>query len=567
MAEIIIDVNALKDDYVFMPACCYNGNRFRVMKMKYPPMFTPDEASVDMETVITDVPRLNQDGTGCIEVTTGDVAVPCIGVFSKERQKGFLLFTVQEIKGKNLGLAYEQGKMIITYPARRAEIYTSFKMHKNEEEYKPEEETIPYHYMEFDCADLERFFEVFFENRKIMGMDCSLPQVLPKEEQMKILIEKNNRENWREKGEFYSANSGDNKFAVWQPGWIGGGMQTYALFKLGGELEKERSMKTLYHLFRFQGASGFFYGGCDKELNSYSDGFDTPGTDNWCMVRKAADVLYFVIRQFELMEQVPDVMEQGIKRCADAFVKLWRENGQFGQFADVETGELVVGGSASGGMAPAGLVVAYRYFKEEEYLAVAEESAEYYFRNFVQKGYTTGGPGEILQCPDSESAFALLESYVWLYDETHNEKYLEYAKVAAYLCSSWVVSYNYKFPETSEFGRLEMKTVGSVFANVQNKHSAPGICTLSGTSLRKLYEWTGNEKFNELYREVTETIGQYMSTAERPIHSNSDGTPLPPGYICERVNMSDWETPKWVGGVFNGSCWCETSNMLAISEM
>jgi len=28
----------------------------------------------------------------------------------------------------------------------------------------------------------------------------------------------------------------------------------------------------------------------------------------------------------------------------------------------------------------------------------------------------------------------------------------------------------YKFPKNSEFGRLDMKTVGTVFANVKNKY-------------------------------------------------------------------------------------------------
>lgn len=570
MAQVIIDVKGAKNDFVFLPACCYAGNQFMVLKKKYPPMFLPDEAGVDMDMVITDVPRLNEDGSGSIEVTTGDVAVPCIGVFSKERKKGFLLFTVQELNGINLGLAYEQGKMILTYPAKRTEVYFRFKMHENKDTckdaYKYEEAEIPYRFLEFECADIEHFYEVFFENRKIMGMDCSLPKVISKEEQLKIQIDKYNKYNWRENGEFYACGVGEDKYAVWQPGWVGGGMSTYAFFKMGGPLEKERSMKTLQHLFKYQGKSGLFYGGCDKDLVKYGDGFNTPGTENWCLLRKSADVLFFVLRQFELIEEVPSVMEAGIKRCADAFVKLWKEYGQLGQFVDAESGEIVVGGSASAAIAPAGLVLAYRYFQNAVYLHAAEEIMEYYYSNFVKKGYTTGGPGEILQCPDSESAFGLLESCVWLYEETKKEIFLKYAQNTAYLCSSWVVSYNYKFPLDSEFGKLDMKTVGSVFANIQNKHSAPGICTLSGTSLRKLYEWTGKEKILEMYREINETISQYMSTEARPIHA-VDGRALPAGFMCERVNMSDWETPSWVGGLFYGSCWCEVSNLLVLAEM
>ena len=81
MAEVVFDIGFYEDDYIFMPACCYNGNRFNVIKRDYPPMYTPEEASADIETCITDVPRLDKDASGAIEVTTGDVSVPCVGVF------------------------------------------------------------------------------------------------------------------------------------------------------------------------------------------------------------------------------------------------------------------------------------------------------------------------------------------------------------------------------------------------------------------------------------------------------------------------------------------------------
>ena len=137
----------------------------------------------------------------------------------------------------------------------------------------------------------------------------------------------------------------------------------------------------------------------------------------------------------------------------------------------------------------------------------------------------------------------------------------------AHQCASWVVPYNYRFPETSEFGRLDMKTVGSVFANVQNKHSAPGICTLSGNSLIRLYQFTNDPLYLELLEDIAQTIGQYMSTGQRPVFSWSDPpVAMPEGFINERVNMSDWEGFDKVGGVFGGSCWSETANLLTIAE-
>ena len=104
------------DEYVLLPACCYNGNRFCSLKKIYPPMFAPEEAEAQMPVTITDVIRLQPDGSGRIEAATGDVSTPCIGVFSEAKKKAMLLFTVQEVSGVNLGLAYERGRMELQVP-------------------------------------------------------------------------------------------------------------------------------------------------------------------------------------------------------------------------------------------------------------------------------------------------------------------------------------------------------------------------------------------------------------------------------------------------------------------
>ena len=187
---------------------------------------------------------------------------------------------------------------------------------------------------------------------------------------------------------------------------------------------------------------------------------------------------------------------------------------------------------------------------------------------FEKTGVTNGGPGEILGAPDSESGFGLLESCVVMYETEKTQKWLRYAESLAWYCSSWVVSYRYQFPEISEFYRLGINTVGSVFANVQNKHSAPGICTLSGDSLLKLYRYTKNEAYLELIRDISYFIPQCVSTEDTPIYSwHTSPKQLPPGFINERVNMSDWEGFDRVGGVFYGTCWPETSLMLSFSEL
>ena len=113
-----------------------------------------------------------------------------------------------------------------------------------------------------------------------------------------------------------------------------------------------------------------------------------------------------------------------------------------------------------------------------------------------------------------------------------------------------------------------MHTAGAIYPNVQNKHAAPGICTLSGDSLLRLFRATGDTFYLELLQEIAHNLTQYVSRADRPIPTWDEGHPLqPPGWMNERVNISDWEGKDNVGGVFYGSCWCEVAAMLTCAEV
>jgi hypothetical protein len=229
---------------------------------------------------------------------------------------------------------------------------------------------------------------------------------------------------------------------------------------------------------------------------------------------------------------------------------------------NVETGNLLIGGSAAGAIAPAGLARAARYFDEPRYLRIAVESAWKYNQDFVLHGLTTGGPGEILSAPDSEAAFAMLESFVTLFEVTGDREWLAPARDLLRQCATWVVSYDYEFPPESTLGKSQARSTGAVWANVQNKSACPGICTLSGDSLLRLWRASGDPLALELLYDIAHGIPQYLSREDRRL-----GEPMHPGWMCERVNLSDWEGAQGVGGKLFGSCWAEVSLMLTTLEI
>jgi hypothetical protein len=579
-----------RSEYVFLPACCYDGNKIKSEKIKYRENNYPRDCPVFTESIMRDVPRINLDGSGQIQVTTGDVSVPCVGIFSKKEKRAFFVFTVQEIEGINLGLAYTEGKIMVRYPyfregmAYRWPLMTP-SLDKGKNFNEGNEITIPYKIIDCPCLSIEEFYSIFFANRKCMGLNAESPTVISFEKQKEIHLKKFNSQNWYEEPGFYGVVCKGDSGMAWQPSWVGGVNTAYALLKLGTELEQQRVFRTLDYLFASQTPAGFFEEAGDDNGNFIKLKNMDGSPNEWHLVRKSADVLYFMVKIIDLLRQrnisVPQKYMVGTKKVAEAFVKVWNENGQFGQYVDHLTGKLDLAYSASGSLIPAGLCLAYRMFGEDKYLETAIESGHYYYDNFAAKGMTNGGPGDILQAIDSESCAAMLESFISLYYATNDNQWIHKGKHTANLLSSWIVAYNYKFPHNSEFNRLDMKTLGTCFANIQNKHSAPGLCTLSGEGIYKIYKLTGDKRYRDLFYEQAMTISQYMSTEKRPIWSwdvpkdasllNDDTNrvpkqKLPPGYICERVNMSDWESLRCIGGVFKGSCWSETSNMLVIAD-
>ncbi|MBQ4087266.1 MAG: hypothetical protein IJC78_03350 [Clostridia bacterium] len=551
-----------KDAYTFMPACVYGGNKIRRVTRPYPPMYHPGEGK---EPLMTDIPSLNPDGSGTIEVTTGDMATPCVGFWNPKTKESFFLFTVQDVKGKNIGISFSEGKISLSFPANRNKIYRfcnapDFGSDKGIPMNANEHISVPYRIFVSECADIPAFYAQFIRSRKCLLNDKRAPFLYSKAlwDKMEAYF---NTHSFT--GKCYAPGSSKE----WQPGWVGGGISSYPLLAHGTELSKNRCRMTLDFLTSHQAESGFYHG-FDGTGRFKDDSFNTPGMEGLHLVRKSADALYFLLKHFELCPPEQNWVESA-KKCADGFVKLFETYGTFGQFIHIETAKMKVYGTHSAVMGCAALVKAWRFFRNEQYLAVAKKALLHYCDLFEKTGITNGGPGEILGAPDSESAFALLESCVLMLEETNDDAWLPYAETAAHYCSSWVVSYRYRFPEGSEFHRLHINTVGSVFANVQNKHSAPGICTLSGDSLLKLYRYTKNKAYLDLIKDISYFIPQCVSTKEKPIHDRFGPAPvkLPEGFICERVNMSDWEYDRGIGNVFCASCWCDASLTLSFTEL
>ena len=567
-------------NYVVMPAAVYAGNRFESRPYDYPPIFRDRrDHRVDLQTTVSDIPGLSLgEGPSQIQLLTRDLATPAVGIYFPEKQKGVWLLVDPRTCLGDSGLFVEESedrrtcRVSVTAPGVRVGLryhhmrMTTWSQDRGADFRVGNRIALRLRVFWFECRDIPTLFDEFIGIRHDLSGEPGLPNTVPFSAAWDILEDKYNRQNWDEEHGLYRVSTaGEGPRDIWQMGWNGGVISTLCLLSDGNETSRSRALQNLGFFFdKTSAPSGFFYGVSDGE-KMYDEFHDLPGTKDWLFVRKVGDAIYFVTRELLLLAQVkpgfkiPFNWRQGLRDLCEAFARLWDRHGQFGQFISHQTGEIIVGGSACGGTAVAGLALAAQYFGEPNYRGVAEQAAEMFYDRYVRQGFTTGGAGDILQCPDSESAFGLLEAYIILYETTDDPKWLAMARDTGNICASWCMTYDYRFPDRSLFGRLDMRTTGSVWASAQNKHAAPGICTSSGLSLFKLYRATGKEAYLRLIREIAHSLPQYLARKDRPIAG------LEPGWMNERINTSDWLEP--MGEIFSGSCWSELSLMLTYAEL
>ncbi len=572
------------DNYVLMPGAVYNGNRFKTFKMDYPPLIKVKEAfDVNMPPHQNDVPRLNIDpGNSRIQLLAGDMSTPTIAVFFKDKKESLMVFGPQQVSGFECGYEIEESQdrksasITVMAPGVRSGLkYWGMKMETLSEDRgrtftEGETITLPLGIYIDKCESIEELYVLFVQHRELYHKGTIIND-LPLSKSFELIEEKYNEYNWFQSEEyenidFYRVGIGEGINNFWQTGWIGGGMITEAFLIDGNALSKERGAKNLEFMFtENQVPSGFLYG-CHDGVKGYSDSFDKIHDNNMILIRKNADALYFIMKQLPILESlgVKVNYKDNIKALADAFVRLWERYGQFGQFIDLFTGDILVGNSLSASTSIGGLALAYEYFHNKDYERVAKEACDYYYENYTKKGITNGGPGEIFAACDSETSGGILESYITMYKVFGDKKYIDYAVSGANQLLSWVMNYDFVFPKDSLFGKWNIKTCGSVFANVQNKHSAPGYCTLSGDSLFELYRLTGNVIYLKSLKYTAHNITSYLITEDK-----KRITPEISDHITntmnERVETSDWLEP--VGEIFKGSCWCEASDALTYSEV
>ncbi|MCC5849791.1 MAG: hypothetical protein JJU29_17030 [Verrucomicrobia bacterium] len=572
--------------HVLMPGALVDGNRFEAIRVPYSPRYPADRAGPEMPTLMSDVPRLAHrlEEPSKVQFFSGHMSWPALACWHPDTRDAFLVTAPSHVEGHEVlwELSEDPGhewlSLLLRCPGGRETRFAHMRTDAPAHDPSPEGKNfdIPVTVKRFQAEDLPAFYRKTFAFwAEALGKHAA-PASCPLSHAFDLIADKYDRENWfAEWGLYLTVPDPDNKYP-YQTGWCGGGIAAYALGTAPASLTRERAAENLRRVCTEAPTSAGLLYGCRRRagwLPDFHEQPEHPHTWKWTLTRRQGDALYYLTK--DLLRTPPktdDPRPTAAKNLTKAFVTKRRiphsalptPHSPWGHFLDNETGEVLIGGTASGAIIPGALALMHQVTGDPEALAIAEAAAELYYQAFTRKGMCNGGPGDALGCPDSESAFALVESFVWLWQISGKAHWLEKAETAAQQALMWVMPYAWPFPADSEFGRLRIDGTGTVFANVQNKHSAPGICTHSGEGLLRLFRATGDARYLHGLRAIVRALPQCLSRPDRPIHDPA-GRPLPAGWMNERVNTNDWDNN--VGGVFYGSCWCEISLLLAYQEL
>lgn len=531
------------DNYVMLPASVYNGNRCKLVDREYAAGLDRKYLyQKDIPMMSVTIPQLspNKDSVSRLEINACNMATPAICFYSKEFKRGFVVLSEQKTQFADNGFIVEESadrksaSLVITAPGVREKkpMFVGFAESTDRGVVLTagEEINLNLRIYSFKASDIPEFLDKFMQVRKkITGVNN--PRSLIPFSQVAAWMTERIDTRWYagEDFEFYCPEN-----AKWISfGWVGGLMNTFPMLALGDQFHLDRVTKTFdFAIPRAQGDAGYFFGA----INYDGKNFGREGYDEFpeiVLTRKNADVLFWMIKQFELLknqgrgESINPEWERNIQRLADAFISTWKKNGQWGRMLNNQTGEVAEYNTSGGVMAIGALALASNYFGNPEYLRIAIEAADFYYeRDFVAQGMTNGGCADILQNADSETAAGFMTSLMVLYEITGDTKWFEKSRQLANLVATWTTSYDYELPAETELGRLGAKLTGIYWASTQNKHGAPGICTSSGDALFKIYRATGNTLYSGLLNDIihahAESIRQGGYTNERLTYCDAD---------------------------------------------
>jgi hypothetical protein len=342
--------------------------------------------------------------------------------------------------------------------------------------------------------------------------------------------------------------------------WVSGAPYAYALLTYGrkeGNDEYVRAAIDVFdHISTALSPSGLFWASW-VEGKGWGTGWNPKNT--WLQARTISEATLFFLRALAFEKErgfFHPAWEQAALSNLEYAVDHQADDGNFGSYYHCETGRVEEWDGAGGILWIGALVEAYRYFQDERFLSAAVKGGRFYER-FIQDEFIYGAPEDVHLTPTSEDGYNAVVSYVLLYEEDRDEKWLTLAKRAADWMLTFRWTYNLSFSKHTLLGRYDFRSRGADQASPSNQH-LHNYGLFCFPEMMRLWEYTGDDYYLERTRDNLSCFLQFVAREDGDFNAYK-------GMVTERYYNTNCFQPKGMMLTLSHS-WCVGLVLYAAQE-
>lgn len=250
---------------------------------------------------------------------------------------------------------------------------------------------------------------------------------------------------------------------------------------------------------------------------------------------------------------------------ADWLLKLQREDGSLPRSFMIETAEIrEQSGTTSYNIIPT-FVKLTNILGDEKYLNAAVKAADYVWEEFGKRGVFIGGAIDNPNITDKEAGLLSAEAFMFLYEKTGEDKWLERAKVAADFAETWTWIWNVPMPEDADDELLNWKkgvpTVGVQGITAQVAGHTDQFLDMSIPTYAKLYKYTGDRHYFDFAKLLMHNCKAMLALPGRLYGMYA------PGYQTENFRMGADRQGRGFGTPEKWMPWVTTNHLFGINMM
>lgn len=234
--------------------------------------------------------------------------------------------------------------------------------------------------------------------------------------------------------------------------------------------------------------------------------------------------------------------EAAAKSIVDIVLQGIREDGAVGSVWNGTTGEVVTYNGDGAGFMLMGLARYHYLTGDERILPIIEKAFDYYYKQDIDNFRCFGGAMDCSSI-DKEGIQPYFTVAKYMYEQTSEPKYLDYARKAAWYFASWLYIHNPIYDEDDDMTVFNIKPAGANIVGVEH----PAVDEY-GALLISEYVWLSKVDNEPLWREVAELIWrngtQGFAYEGRTVWN---GLERPVGGKGEAVFPSEWSKYASVG--------------------